>query len=101
MTNKHSPTPTPWFNWGTDHQGRRPTICSKAPGSGYSVGSEIASVNTDEDAAFIVEAVNQHEALLELALTLEHSKIDWEANPDLAIARRNAYLARYAKPKED
>ena len=57
-------TPTPWFNWGTYHQGRRPTICSKAPGSGYSVGSEIASVNTDADAAFIVKAVNSHEELL-------------------------------------
>ena len=57
-------TPTPWFNWGTDHQGRRPTICSKAPGSGYSVGSEIASVNTDADAAFIVRAVNSHEELI-------------------------------------
>ena len=57
-------TPTPWFNWGTDHQGRRPTICDKAPGTGYSISSEIASVNRDADAAFIVRSCNHFEQML-------------------------------------
>ena len=99
MTTQPTHTPTPWFNWGTDHQGRRPTICDKAPGNGYSVGSEIGSINRDADAAYIVECCNGYAALQAENVELREA-LEQIAESD-ALKKDNAELRKAAKEVMD